>query len=237
MTTDTISQSSEQESIKAWFDHTYQKWGFTYLRSVKAYYLFHSILAPAKKGKHLDIACGLGHILRVMTDQGHEAHGIDISDVAIEGAKKYCPEATVSVQNAQKIDYPDETFDTITCIGSLERMLDRPKALAEIRRLLNDSGKCCIMVRNAEHLTWQIRKSIGFVNRKGHQGANNLDTWSSLFEENGFKVLKVYPDHWPYYKFRNLLFPFKKADTSVIKKFPFSIRYAYEHIFLLEKDD
>ncbi len=222
----------QQLQIKHWFDETYRKRGFQYLRPVQAYEIFKSVLLPGKGKVHLDVGCGPGLLLEVFLKNGAICHGLDISQEAIELCKRNCPEAVAIEGNAENLPYKDQTFDSISCIGSLERMIDRNRVLMEKRRVLKDSGEVCIMVRNSENITWKyFWKPLGLYNRKGHQDANNLQQWKSLFEQSGFEILRVYPDHWPYYR----LIQWFKPDYSRIRRFPFSIELAYEFIFHLRK--
>lgn len=230
-----ISMTDSQREIKNWFDHTYRKWGFMYLRPEPAYHIFPTILESQKGHKHLDVACGLGLLVNSMIKKGVKAYGVDLSEEAVKGASKYCPDAEIQQANAENLPFDDQTFDSISCIGSLERMLDRKKVLAEQYRVLKKDGKVCLMVRNSEHFVWKyLWKPLRIQNTKGHQDAMNLTEWSALFEECNFKIEKVYPDHWPYYKIRRFLPPWKITPHKILK-FPFSIELAYEFIYVLRK--
>ncbi len=226
-----------QANIKSWFDQVYQEKGYSYLRSQDAYDIFVTLLKPNKDTKHLDVACGLGLLLRAMNSQCAEVYGIDISSEAINQSKKYCPDASLTEGNAELLPYPDQTFDSVSCIGSLERMIDRPRVLKEQRRVAKQNARFCYMVRNSENISWKyFLKPFGLENKKGHQDAMNLQWWKNLFESNGFRILNIYPDHWPYYKTIKFLKPWTNVDTSVIRQFPFNINLAYEFIFVLAKE-
>ena len=227
---------TEQLKIKDWFDSNYRRWGFTYLRPLQAYEIFGGILDPRQGDRHLDVACGLGLLTKVMSQRGAACDGIDLSEEAVRKAKEYCPEATIQEANAEQLPFDDQTFHTISCIGSLERMLDREKALKEQMRVLKEEGKLCIMVRNSEHFVWKyFWKPFGIQNKKGHQDALNLEEWTALFEKVGLKVEAIHPDHWPYYKVIRFLKPRRWINFSKVLRFPFSIRLAYEFIFVLKK--
>lgn len=228
--------ANEQLKIKSWFDSNYKRWGFTYLRPLQAYEIFGGILNPAKGNTHLDVACGLGLLLKVMCGRGAIGEGVDLSEEAVRKAKQFCPEANIQEANAESLPFPDGTFHSVSCIGSLERMLDREKALKEQMRVLKSDGQLCIMVRNSEHVLWKyLWKPLGIQNKKGHQDALNLQQWTALFEEVGLKVAAVHPDHWPYYKMIRFLKPRSKVDFAKVLRFPLNIRLAYEFIFVLQK--
>jgi SAM-dependent methyltransferase len=225
-----------QIEIKKWFNKTYQEKGFKYLRPLDAYKIFRTLLAPTQGTKHLDVACGLGLMLKTLEDTQAELHGVELSTEAIKVSQEYCSKSTIVEANAENLPYENNTFDSITCIGSLERMLNRDKALSEQFRVAKRGAKVCLMVRNSENFTWKyIWKPLNLYNKKGHQDALNLDQWKSLFCQNGFIIESIYPDHWPYYRFLKFILPWVQIDTSKVRKFAFSIRNAYEFIFVLHK--
>lgn len=229
----------KQDSIKRWFDRVYDTRGYSYLRPQSAYEIFATILSIRKKQKHLDVACGLGLLIKEFTKQGAEVSGIDLSEVAVQKSKLLCPNAHIQQGNAENLPFEDESFDSITCIGSLERMIDRHKVLNEQLRVLKRDGQVCLMVRNSQNFTWKyIWRPLGLINKKGHQDAMNFRQWVELFENSGLQITHVYPDHWPYYRLQKILMPWRKwshMKTGQLRKFPFSIHLAYEYIFLMKK--
>jgi SAM-dependent methyltransferase len=231
-----MTVTKQQEQIKSWFDNVYKTKGFSYLRPLEAYKIFVAILNPKPNTRHLDVACGLGLMLKALDNMGVERYGVDISDVAVEGSRKLCPDATVVVGNAEKLPYRSDMFDSLTCLGSLERMLNRDIALAEQLRVTKQGADICYMVRNSENFTWRfLLKPLKLYNKKGHQDALNLDQWKSLFENAGLEIVNVYPDQWPYHRLIQIFKPWKKIDGGKILKFPMNIAHAYEFIFHLKK--
>ncbi len=229
--------NERQVEIKRWFDWVYQKKSFSYLRPPEAYDIFISILKPKENGIALDVACGLGLLLKKLIEKGVISYGIDISTEAINQSKTYCPEANLTIGNAENLPFDNNTFDYITCIGSLERMLDRRKVLAEQKRVAKKNATFCYMVRNSENFTWKyLLNPLKLKNSSGNQDALSYDEWKNLFESCGLQILNVYPDHWPYLRLRKSLFPFR-TDYGKLRRFPFNICYAYEFIFLLSKNE
>nr|WP_321236190.1 class I SAM-dependent methyltransferase [uncultured Psychroserpens sp.] len=226
-----------QEQITEWFNNTYTKRGSWYLRPVHAYYIYLEILKAKADQKLLDIACGLGRLLDASQDYNVEPYGIDISDVAISKAKERFPNFNLSVANAERIPFDDNSFDLITCIGSLERMLNTQNALKEMLRVGKQNSKYCFLVRNSETTSWQFFKTfLGLKNKKGHQDAKNLKEWTSIFEAAGFDVVNVYPDQYPLMKkarLKNLWL--KNINYKEIIKNHEPIEKANEFLFLLKK--
>ena len=228
-----------QETIKDWFNNTYTTRGFSYLRPKEAYYIFMELLGVKSNEKLLDVACGLGQLLKVANDYDLDMYGVDISDVAIEMAKAQLPTANLSVANAETLPFENETFDYITCLGSLERMLDLNAVLKEQVRVAKPNAKFCYMVRNSERASWKVIKNgLGIINKKGHQGAKSMAEWTEIFEKQGLKVEQVHQDQWPnkrWYRWLSLQDRLRKVDYKKIDKPIANMEQAYEFIFILSK--
>lgn len=227
-----------QGEIQQWFNNTYRRLGLTYLRPVEAYILFLELMQPVADRKLLDVACGPGQLLMAARPYQLELYGVDIADVAVDLCKKRLPEANVQTANAESLPFANDVFDYITCLGSLERFLDRKATLQEQYRVGKKGALYCIMVRNRNNLKWKFFKELlGLKNKKGHQDALDLEQWRSLFQEVGFQELKVLPDHWPKLKWSHYFL--KRLGIAVrYKKIPAAnvpIEHTNEFIFLLRK--
>lgn len=225
-----------QVIVKNWFDSTYHQRKFSYLRPVDAYEIFLSVLKPNSGDKLLDVACGPGLLLKMATEKGIKAYGIDISEVAIQISKSFVPNATTILGNAEHLPFSDKEFDFVTCIGSLERFLNTKQSLNEMKRVAKTEAKFCFMVRNSDTLIWKIYRQ--FLRRKktqAHMEAKDIKAWKNLFEENGFEIISVYPDQWPGFKLRRVLFFWKKINFGRIHKTILPLKYSNEFIFILKQ--
>jgi ubiquinone/menaquinone biosynthesis C-methylase UbiE len=231
-----MKQQESQETIQNWFNQTYTKKGETYLRPKEAYYIYLELLKAQKNEKLLDIACGLGRLLEASQDYHVQPYGIDISSVAIEKVKSKFPHFKVQTANAGALPFEDKYFDLLTCIGSLERMLDLKKVLQEMIRVGKKDCRYCFLVRNSETITWKVKRAFGLVNKKGHQGAKNMSEWKQLFAHAGFEVLHVYPDQYPLIKVLKLkTLWLKKINYKQLLHSSKPIEYNNEFLFLLRK--
>jgi SAM-dependent methyltransferase len=228
---------NQQKEITNWFNKTYLKHGELYLRPKQAYYIFLKMLDANANDKLLDVACGLGRIFEVGLEKNIVVSGIDISTVAVEKCQEKFPEADVFVANAEELPFEGNSFDLITCLGSLERMLDREKVISEMKRVLTEDGKICFLVRNSESWFWKfIQKPLGFVNKKGHQDALSFNEWSHFLENQGLEITSVFKDQWPLMQWKRWLsLGFWKGYERVHHGF-IPLKYAYEFIFICEKE-
>lgn len=231
-----MDKAVRQKEIADWFDRTYQKRGSSYLRPVKAYMIFPELLQAGPEMKLLDVACGLGHLLSACQPYHCELFGLDISEVAIRSARMALPEATLVVGNAEEMPFEDQYFDLLTCLGSLERIIQLEKALSEIHRVVKDQGRICFLVRNSRSWKWQVKKKLGIQNHKGHQGAKELEHWTELFNQAGFKVLQTLPDQYPLQRMKALIrlgggdHLFKEVQQGMLP-----LHWANEFLFVLKK--
>ncbi|MDV3769043.1 hypothetical protein CMU26_05750 [Elizabethkingia anophelis] len=67
------------------------------------------------KKKILDIGCGTGSHLNILTNLGFSGTGIDLNTNMIEYAKKKYPHLNFQIKNMKNIDYINE-FDAIICL-------------------------------------------------------------------------------------------------------------------------
>jgi len=231
-----MTSTTRQQEIANWFDKTYSRRGEWYLRPVRAYYIFLELLKVQPEERLLDIACGLGRLLEAANEYDCKLTGIDISKVAIEKAQQKLPNARIQWANAEELPFDDDEFDVITCLGSLERMLNLSRVLQEIKRVTTADARYCFLVRNENTATWNAKKKLGIQNETGHQGAKNLQAWTTIFENEGFEIIDVLPDQYPLQKrllFRSL--GIKKVDYRSIVKSNQPIEKANEFIFILRK--
>ncbi len=97
-------------------------------------------------GKHvLEIGCGEGWITRDLAQRGARISAFDISPQAAENtrrilaADKLLERCSVGVMPAEKLQYPDNSFDIAVGFAIIHH-LELGKALAELHRVLKPGG-------------------------------------------------------------------------------------------------
>ena len=111
-------------------------------------------------GSVLDVGCGTGVIVDELLDLGCQYTGVDPAPKMIENAKKLHNgkgKTDFAVGSAEIIEYPDETFDAVICMGVLERVGDYEKALGEMVRVLKPGGTLMVTMPNrlSPYLFWR----------------------------------------------------------------------------------
>jgi SAM-dependent methyltransferase len=227
-------QNVSQQAIRTWFDGMYYTRGLQYLRPRESYPVFLQLLHTQAGGRLLDVACGPGLLLHEAQRQGVGAYGVDISAVAIAMAPQVALGANTVVGNAEHLPFADHCFDYVTCIGALERFLDRATALREMQRVAAPQARFCVMVRNALSLKWKLLIELWHRrNYTGHQDADTLESWSALFQQAEFCIDDIVPDQWLWQRLRRRIPRLLQPRYSGVTRPPLPLRFANEFIFLL----
>jgi ubiquinone/menaquinone biosynthesis C-methylase UbiE len=106
------------------------------------------VLGRATEGSNvLEYGCGEGGYAFDLAKKGSSVTGIDISDVRIEHARARAAGLAglnFKVMNAERLEFPDDTFDLI-CGAAILHHLDLNPALAEVARTLRGSGEAVFL--------------------------------------------------------------------------------------------
>lgn len=90
----------------------------------------------------LDVGCGTGFLIDHLTKQKPARYcGVDLSDEMIRMAeKKEIEGAEFVVSSADKLPYPDGSFDIVTCSQSFHHYPYPEEAMREAKRVLKPGG-------------------------------------------------------------------------------------------------
>jgi ubiquinone/menaquinone biosynthesis C-methylase UbiE len=163
-------------------------------------------LIPGKKDKMLDVGCKYGHLLIAAKDKYKMGYGIDISETALEVARKEAKSCKlgkyISFRKANLEDglpFPDRTFDMVTCLAVIEHLFDPEKSILELSRIIKKGGHLIVEVPN---LAWLPRRMALLFGRRprtsfapgwdgGHISYFTFESLQKLLESSGFKVVKI----------------------------------------------
>jgi SAM-dependent methyltransferase/uncharacterized protein YciI len=94
----------------------------------------------------LDIGCGVGAFLRLVTERGGKAYGIDASEALLELARQRVPGADLRTGDMEALPYRDDMFDLVTGFNSFFFANDIVAALREARRVAKPGAPMVIQV-------------------------------------------------------------------------------------------
>lgn len=103
----------------------------------------------------LDLGTGTGLLARQFARQGCPVAGIDIAEEQVDAARRLAAEeglnVSFAVAPAEETQQPSASFDVVTA-SQCWLYFDKPRAIAEVRRLLAPSG-----VLMTSHFSWLPR--------------------------------------------------------------------------------
>ncbi len=177
--------------------------------------------------KVLDMGCGTGYGTKILSNGGkNEIYGIDVSQKAIDYAKKTYPGPEYACCSAEKLPFKDNYFDAVASFEMIEHVQNPEKVLAEIYRVLKKDGGLFISTPNIRHLG--IILSHFLIGRPYPEHLNNIyhlkefyyDEFAGLLKNAGFKVVSQYGQElrvWPW-----------KVQLILEKTLPFPVIYKLE---------
>lgn len=111
-------------------------------------------IAPHQSPLVLDVATGTGRLPLALLEHAHfhgQVIGADLSLRMLQsGAEKlnsYNGRASLIWGPAEKLPFEDKSFDVVTCLESLEFMIDIPTVVSELVRVLRPGGLLLITNR------------------------------------------------------------------------------------------
>jgi len=90
--------------------------------------------------RFLDVGCGDGRFVRLMSEITKNGVGIDISENMIARARSRDPDGYYEVADAVDLPFEDCEFDVVICYGSLANIEDLRSAIGEMTRVLRKDG-------------------------------------------------------------------------------------------------
>jgi SAM-dependent methyltransferase len=94
----------------------------------------------------LDIGCGVGAFLRLASDRGARAYGLDASEALIGLARTRLPDADLRVGEMEALPYEDDNFDRVTGFNAFFFANDIVAALREAGRVAKPGAPVVIQV-------------------------------------------------------------------------------------------
>nr|WP_073154627.1 class I SAM-dependent methyltransferase [Seinonella peptonophila] len=151
--------------------------------------------------KLLDIGAGAGHTALAFATQVAEVYGLDVTPAMVEVATKLAADrgvknATFQVGDVERLPFPDQFFDIVTCRLAAHHFVDIQQSFKEITRVLKPGGSFLLV----DHYAPEEEEQDHFINRldqlrdPSHVREYKLSEWRSFFEENQLEYREV--KHW-----------------------------------------
>jgi ubiquinone/menaquinone biosynthesis C-methylase UbiE len=166
--------------------------------------------------KLLEIGCGIGVDSIQLAKAGFEVTAVDLTEAAIEVARRFAQVRDVSIDfrtaNAERLDFPDGSFDAVYSFGVLHHTPEIETAVEEVRRVLKPGGSAYIMLYHHRSLVGAVHRLLKLPyesprNLKDHCPVVYTFTERSareLFKH--FSKVEMHADYPFTYGFRHLTF-------------------------------
>jgi demethylmenaquinone methyltransferase/2-methoxy-6-polyprenyl-1,4-benzoquinol methylase len=93
----------------------------------------------------LDACCGTGDLAIAAARDGGKVTGLDFSEPMLERARRKAPQLNWVRGDLLELPFADASFDAATVGFGVRNVEDLDRALAELKRVLRDSGRLAIL--------------------------------------------------------------------------------------------
>jgi len=105
---------------------------------------FDGLMKSWKDVKVLDVGCGGGYTCEFLARREAAITGTDISERSLEAARQHALQNGLRIEyktcTVDRLPFPDNSFDAVTCFDMLEHVVDKEVTLSEILRVLKPEG-------------------------------------------------------------------------------------------------
>ncbi len=166
---------------------------------------------PRPSERVLDVACGTGVVARIAATRvgpSGTVVGVDLNPGMLSVARSVVsPDSRSSGElqwqeaSADKLPFPDGSFNVVYCQLGLQFFADRPAALREMRRVLGTEGRLALMVWRGIHespgfavLADALQRHVGQAAAaimRAPFGLSNADELEALVRAAGFQNVAI----------------------------------------------
>ncbi|HEY1421425.1 MAG TPA: class I SAM-dependent methyltransferase [Candidatus Dormibacteraeota bacterium] len=193
------------------FDYESKRWGASPIRPLPWYVqglkLRRALDAlDGISGDVVDIGCGAGNVARAMAEARPDlrVHGVDISEGALEVARRSAPKVDFHLAPAGVLPFADGSMSAAFMFDVLEHLEDPAATLREIRRVLRPGGMFHIVLP-VEVQPWTFYRFVSRLGWKaklhhcGHIQLFDAARFEAMAAAEGLPVREVrWSFHWLY---------------------------------------
>ncbi|MDE3067166.1 MAG: class I SAM-dependent methyltransferase [Verrucomicrobiota bacterium] len=166
-------------------------------------------LCAAQSGARiLDVGCGVGQVVRRLTDRGYEAYGVDVSEPNIVRAGRLSHRC--QMYDGRHLPFPDAHFDSAGAFNVLEHVEEPEAFIRELVRVVQPGGRVVLSSPN-------FFRVIGFrdYHPKMRGLANKLRNWRRLREKR--RQIKTAPQGVRFDRMTAIVkTPFTPDDDAIV---------------------
>jgi SAM-dependent methyltransferase len=144
------------------------------------------------KGSLLELGCACGFGLAIAKKKGWKVQGVDISQEAAEyGHNRF--NLNILVGSLESVALPNDTFDGVIALQTLEHLPNPLNTLKEIRRVLKRRGMAIISVPNISSIDTRLshKTFMHLLQPPYHFYHFTPDTIKKMANKAGFRIVKI----------------------------------------------
>jgi ubiquinone/menaquinone biosynthesis C-methylase UbiE len=163
---------------------------------VKMHREFFRKYVEGKRGRLLDMGCGLGYFVQAAgRHSGWDAHGYEISPAAVQYAREVLKLENVNCGRLEDAGFPAESFDIVTLWDVLDHIPRPDPVLRRCQALLKPGGLLFIRTPNIanqllrsriKRWLWGMRPDWGYMKARDHAHHYSAESIARLLDRNGF---------------------------------------------------
>jgi 2-polyprenyl-3-methyl-5-hydroxy-6-metoxy-1,4-benzoquinol methylase len=147
----------------------------------------------------LDVGCGTGLNAALLSAQGHDVYGIDLSPIAIEKFRAKGLKGSVINIETGPIPLPANSFDLVYASEVIEHCVDTTGFLRNLGTLLKPGGTLLLSTPNSAFWAYRLMALIGLAvseyQHPGHVRFFSQQSLSAAIKKAGFDVAAVSARH------------------------------------------
>lgn len=137
--------------------------------------------------KLLELGCGSGQLASFLQKKSVSIIASDISETAIEHARKLHPEVDFRAHSAEELPYKDNSFDIVMSFDVLEHLPNVDQHLCEVQRVLKPNGHYLLQTPNKlSNATFETLKCRSMAWKKFHPSLHFYGQLRRRLNRNGF---------------------------------------------------
>jgi ubiquinone/menaquinone biosynthesis C-methylase UbiE len=142
----------------------------------------------------LDVGGGTGILIPLLhkaAGDGGKIVSLDIAEEMLKQARNngYSKNIHYIQADAAAIPFSEESFDLVVCYSCFPHFLDKPRALAEMKRVLRNGGHLAICHTASRQAINELHKSIG--NAVGNDTIPDEATMRKMLAASGLKPAEI----------------------------------------------
>ena len=141
----------------------------------------------------LEVGCGGGILCEEIARMGFNTTGIDPSVQSLCIAIKHAETSDLEVKYVkgagEALPFPDSACDVVFCCDVLEHVIDLPKVISEISRVLKPGGVFCYDTINRTFISKMVAINIAQKWKRWAFMPPNLHVWKQFIKPAELKIL------------------------------------------------